>query len=482
MPVLMDPSHLDEAQTQPLFPLFTTISTSLSSSSAPMASSKASSSKPSRFDPLKLLSEIQAAPSAPTSSSNAPSTTDQDEEDFMSDSLLPTASSSSSHLLTYTDKRRKLDAHHSRSSARRSLKEREEEAREEGLGRDLLAEAEIVAGGGTLPPESRDGRSKWEKLARDDEGKVFAEKGEGEDGTTKAMRMMLAMGYRRGQALGKRSQPAQEEGVEEEEEDDEPKTTAAASPPDTDPEPLDSDEEAAAAKARADSDAREEDEYLSGGISAPPSFSAPLLNPSSSSIEPLRPDQRWLDNRHRRAGIGMIPRTHPTTASAIRSKASASLSTPSQVRLESDFRHRISHEHSQRHHLALLLRARKTLIDLDLAAGTQYSPLWLDAQLYLLLSGQSESRLDQGTIDERMERDAAFKEAIELLWDVFGSEDEGQREEAKLFCNLEVKAQLELVLESLRRQHRYCLFCGCQYRDEEDMAQNCPGEMEEDHD
>lgn len=469
------------------------------------------SSRPTRFDPLQLLSEIQS--DQPTASSSTRShedvapTSDDDEDDFMSDKYLPTTDIK--QPLTYTDKRRKLEAHHSRKSAPKSLKQREEEAREEGLDRDLLAEAEIVAGGGKLPPQGRDGRSRWDLMeTQEDVGEIFKNGdgagGGGEDGTTKAMRMMLAMGYRRGQALGKRTQEStadNQEEVEGEEEEDSGSehqnkvsagaATALTSPPsDEDSTFLDSDEEASAQRERDASQGREEDEYLTGGASSAP-FTTTLPEspnsrpPKNTSNDPLRPDQRWL-GPNRRAGIGMIPTTSPAISAAILAKASSSHSTSSaadQSQTEQDYRTRVSLAHRERHDLNLLSRARKTLIELDRSSATHYSPLWLDSPLYHILSGHTPaSDMNDTTIDERMQKDPAFREAVELLQLAFSSQDQEQVKEAKTFCELDTKAQLELVLSSLRKVHSYCLFCGCQYDNQQSLAEGCPGETEEEHD
>ncbi len=340
-------------------------------------------------------------------------------------------------------------------------------------------------------------------------GSRSADRGAGEDGTTKAMRMMLAMGYRRGEALGKRKPNSsvletRDEEVEEEEEEEEedvkvaeasrvaqgsnaaPRMVPSRPPDDADSESLDTDEEIAIEEDRRASQSREQDEYLSGGTSATllRPASIPVISSSSTNpAEPLRPDQRWL-GLHRRAGIGMIPKTSNDISQAIRTKASTHSSTSSQdtAAAEADFRTRISRQQQQRHDLNLLTRARRTLVQLDQAGSTQYNPLWLDSELYHVLSGHTPSSLDAGTIDEKMHRDPAFKEAVELLQLVFSSEDEEHVNEAKTFVGLEIKAQLELVLGCLRSRHRYCLFCGCQYASEEELQRSCPGLEEDDHD
>ena len=42
--------------------------------------------------------------------------------------------------------------------------------------------------------------------------------------------------------------------------------------------------------------------------------------------------------------------------------------------------------------------------------------------------------------------------------------------------------KLVLVLSAIRQHHNYCVYCGTQYGDEEDMDAHCPGLLEEDHD
>lgn len=443
-----------------------------------------------RFDPLKLLSEIQAEPTASAAAADSTGSKaggqDADEDDdFMSDKFLVT--SEEKQPLTYTDKRRRLEAHHSRKT-RKSLSQQEEEARQQGLDRDLLAEAEIIAGGGTLPPEASDGTRMWELMQERESRNGYAAASEGLDGTSKAMKMMLAMGYRRGEALGRRQRGgSQEVEEEEEEEDDQDEGQVDAKPAaggtqapldDTDAEGLDTDEEDAARRERDDSDAREEDEYLTGGVSSAPfSLQAGPCVTSTGLTEPLRPDQRWL-GLHRRAGIGMIPPTKPDVSAAILSASSSSPFPDDEARV-ADFRTRVSRAHQERHELNLLTRARKTLIDLDRAEGIEYSPLWLDAPLYHLLSGHSADS-DPQTIDERMEKDPAFKNAVHLLQHAFSAQD-SQQKEAQKFCNLDTKSQLRLVLDCLRTSHSYCLFCGCSYNDQHDLEQNCPGQSEDDH-
>jgi hypothetical protein len=46
----------------------------------------------------------------------------------------------------------------------------------------------------------------------------------------------------------------------------------------------------------------------------------------------------------------------------------------------------------------------------------------------------------------------------------------------------EVRARLAALVDYLRSRYFYCVFCGAEYEDEEDLARSCPGPGEEDHD
>ncbi|KIJ56559.1 hypothetical protein M422DRAFT_57267 [Sphaerobolus stellatus SS14] len=55
-------------------------------------------------------------------------------------------------------------------------------------------------------------------------------------------------------------------------------------------------------------------------------------------------------------------------------------------------------------------------------------------------------------------------------------------EEARQFISANAPKRLEMVLEYLRAKYFYCFWCGTQYTDLEDLQRNCPGLTEEDHD
>ncbi|XP_042489615.1 G patch domain-containing protein 11 [Macadamia integrifolia] len=69
------------------------------------------------------------------------------------------------------------------------------------------------------------------------------------------------------------------------------------------------------------------------------------------------------------------------------------------------------------------------------------------------------------------------KEVIESdKEDEEGDGDEEEEEEVEI-----TEEDLQEILMKLRDEHRYCLFCGCQYESVEALLSNCPGTDEDDH-
>ncbi|OAY63269.1 G patch domain-containing protein 11 isoform X2 [Ananas comosus] len=56
-------------------------------------------------------------------------------------------------------------------------------------------------------------------------------------------------------------------------------------------------------------------------------------------------------------------------------------------------------------------------------------------------------------------------------------EEEEEKEEEEVIT----EEDLHELLTKLRDEHRYCLYCGCQYESAEALATNCPGVNEDDH-
>ncbi|EPT03556.1 hypothetical protein FOMPIDRAFT_1040339 [Fomitopsis schrenkii] len=78
-----------------------------------------------------------------------------------------------------------------------------------------------------------------------------------------------------------------------------------------------------------------------------------------------------------------------------------------------------------------------------------------------------------------LEDDDAAPEKAELRKSPYSEEE---LQEARQFLNLNANHRLQLVLDYLRQRYAYCFWCGTQYDNQEDMDQNCPGPEEDAHD
>jgi len=59
------------------------------------------------------------------------------------------------------------------------------------------------------------------------------------------------------------------------------------------------------------------------------------------------------------------------------------------------------------------------------------------------------------------------------------TEEDEEEEEEDPFSPFE---KLEMLITYIRAEHYYCLYCGINFDDSEDMTQNCPGPNRDDHD
>ena len=376
---------------------------------------------------------------------------EEEEEDFMSDKYLlqaEEASKKAKSQVSYSDRRRKELAESSAKARQKSRAQREEEVRREGLERSLLESAGNEAAGGGGGPS-------------------------GLQADSKAVKMMLAMGYKPGQELGS-------------------KAAAPQIPQDA--------------------------ESGDGDVPVP-----------SSAVHPIALDSRWQGKVRHGIGSSAVSLAIHRAASDQRQRNTASSSAQDLA----DFRSRVAAEQTQRHVEKLLDKARHTCEELDRKIlQMEYSPLWIDvkwmdmdwetqlgenAREILKSAFGDELEQRQGGEDEQdgsklAEQEAKIRKALEQTAQS-KSEEAGEEppnpkpppgtiaeeeaeasspenvdaplssaQEARQFCSLEASTRLKLTLEHLRKAHHYCIFCGCQYDDEEDLATNCPGETEEDHD
>ncbi|PWN34921.1 uncharacterized protein FA14DRAFT_121628 [Meira miltonrushii] len=206
----------------------------------------------------------------------------------------------------------------------------------------------------------------------------------------------------------------------------------------------------------------------------------PAIPTSKPLIDPLNIDERWLDPRNKRSGIGIAPRVQSATAAiskdidrAIDHEKNASSN------IEEDFRIRNRAAQEGRHNEALLVTARKTCQELDSLPpySMTYSPLWINPEalkkskhdLPVHKDEEKQSSSLPGDDDPIEQQDEEKQVAVK------------RADDARRFCFLPSKARLQITLSHLKRAHHYCLYCGHRYASEEELDSLCPGEDEEDH-
>ncbi|KAJ6516048.1 hypothetical protein C8R45DRAFT_1049510 [Mycena sanguinolenta] len=280
----------------------------------------------------------------------------------------------------------------------------------------------------------------------------------------KALSIMMKMGFKPGQALGKADVL---DAVTQPEE----------SPPD--------DEEPIAGPSNIDSSA----------------------NPKSigHKVEPL-PINEWTGKRG--IGLGLKRPRSPTSAERV-----AKMAKMADDVSHRDFRDRAKHEYEERRAEGRLAPAQRTCASLDEKAGKSFNVLWLNpnnqdsfpaglldalnirttVEISPPLSKQRDRDSTVG-IEARLRRQMAadslqplgapldddnIKASVLPTSNEFSSEI---LEESTHFLRLHAPDRLQLVLSYLRDTYSYCFWCGTQYESAEEMASQCPGEDEDSHD
>ncbi|OCH88306.1 hypothetical protein OBBRIDRAFT_94146 [Obba rivulosa] len=115
-----------------------------------------------------------------------------------------------------------------------------------------------------------------------------------------------------------------------------------------------------------------------------------------------------------------------------------------------------------------------------------------DSELVAALQRRQTGDTIEGRLRARMQADAlqpltsaldddssSAAEKPELHKTPYSQED---IEEATQFLRLSAQDRLELVLDYLRQKYAYCFWCGTQYDNQDDLDANCPGPDEDAHD
>ncbi|KAG9119705.1 hypothetical protein FRC07_005135 [Ceratobasidium sp. 392] len=402
-----------------------------------------------------------------------------EEEDFMSDKFLASLETAkpTTGNASYSERRRvaQRESERKRLEGRiKSRRELEEEARREGLSRSLFEkEMEKAA----------------ESKAKGGEGQ---ESSGGGSGGSKAMAMMLKMGFKPGETLGKKEEPVKSL--------DEPSESSEEKP----------------------ADIAETGEKLKSGHLA----------------EPL-PLAMWAGRKG--LGLGKRAMSPPLGGPSKAVKMSAEEDAAEKSRNES-FRTRARSDYEEKRDEGRLRAALRTRATLDDADGVKFNVLQLNPTdpssippaLYDLLTRISfdgleetsfepkpssrvllgDSDFDEGAgpgadraiaarLREQMKADSlrplketpderdelAMKDALQpgsppkngAVVDDQPEFDEDTVISAGEHLQKSVQERLAGLLEYLRSKYFYCFWCGANYDSQEDLEQNCPGIDEDDH-
>ncbi|GAA5820453.1 hypothetical protein JCM11251_005633 [Rhodosporidiobolus azoricus] len=334
--------------------------------------------------------------------------------------------------LSYQERRKRkiIQSEDKGRANNKSRKQQEEELREEGLRTSLIAK-DTEAGG-----------------------------------ESKALKMMKSMGFKPGEALGRQQD-----------------NNGGTAPPVAGP--------------------------SRGGLGFSRAGFAPIGGASPAPAEPVAEKPRTepikFEMRAARTGLG-VPQ-----AKRLRSFPAHLLPLDSSTSPLPDLEGYLSHLKTSvdaRRAFGLLRSARRTCEELDRRAGIEDSMMWrdpeeeqreeekvkrrrlfdrvdedLDSDDERKVAGKEERDKRKKARKEKEDELAYEKGLSETVVDVEGEEEpeRSAAEDEEEWFSMDVQTRLGLTLTYLRTQYNYCLWCGCQYNDAEDLAQNCPGEEEELH-
>ncbi|THV03276.1 hypothetical protein K435DRAFT_817274 [Dendrothele bispora CBS 962.96] len=356
----------------------------------------------------------------------------------------------------------------------RSRRDREVEAREEGLSKSLFARAQ----------------EEKEKLGSD--GGTGSSSGTG----NKALSIMMKMGFKPGQSLGRVDNGGDNN-------DDQGDSSSSSTPA----LPLPSTLELSKNK---DPNNRNEAGTSSTGASISMEISS-VNKGFSHRTEPL-PLTEWEGKK----GIGTSKKRGPSPTSAERVAKMAKMAEETS---KEDFRDRTRREYQERRAEGRLGPAQRTCQNLDEDAGKKFNVLWLNPgnpetlppglidalSLHTTLDfsslnhGYRGDREDKDVVATRL-RQQIKSDALQSLDDdddelQYDDDNDGKQnkdtaiesfsdemlEEVTQFLRLQAQDRLSLVLSYLRDNYAYCFWCGTQYDDQEEMVNQCPGDDEELH-
>ncbi|EJT97615.1 hypothetical protein DACRYDRAFT_102318 [Dacryopinax primogenitus] len=385
-----------------------------------------------------------------------------EEEDYLSDKFLAQleAASKKTKPKTYTDLRKeaaRISEQKNEAGRKKSRKQLEDEARQEGLNKSLF------------------------ERAREEKEELGVE--------SKALNMMKRMGFKVGESLGaKTTSPG-------------PSTPSPKPPPDVDGDSSpkqDTVETVGTVEVVGESD----------GLSVfTPSAFAHRKTPIPLSV--------WSG----RQGLGKGKRALSPTAEAEEKASKVAKLMAEEAASADTFRNRARQEFEERRAEGRLLTARKTCMTLDEETGKKFDKFWLNPHvpndfppsLREYIANNPEALV--GAVDEaaaerlrwQMQRDAlrfspdpdslplsmgpgqarSIRD-INIANNVQETEEiqlsDTEIQEALAYLRQDPMTRLEQLLTHLREMYNYCFWCGTRYSNAEELGKECPGTEEDDHD
>ena len=404
----------------------------------------------------RVIEDLEDDDDDDTESHDAPAGKDDDgdeDDDFMSDKYLVAAKEvESKQSKSYSEKRREAIRRGEERGHIKSRAVREREARDEGLRQSLIAKE-------TAAKAQQDAADKQASLPASD---------------NKALSMMLKMGFKPGQALGKALMSAA--------------TTASSS----------------AASTEDEGNEDEDDGFisLSAGLGAKkraaPAAAIKMPRANDSASDHRRVDPLEIRMRSGRAGFGVDEAKRRRLADEVSSAEKRTTETVDQ------YRDRVQANHLERKAEGQLVAARKTCKDLDTAHGyrgenyrwldpkeeenRKRAAIWGDRTKFGVKSrlGDFSAEVDEdanGFGDDQYKNGGLDGEIdVGLEGEIFEDQELQQRhEEKEAFLLMDARGRLKNTVEYLRQAYSYCLWCGAQYANKAEMDAECPGEEEEEH-
>lgn len=144
-----------------------------------------------------------------------------------------------------------------------------------------------------------------------------------------------------------------------------------------------------------------------------------------------------------------------------------------------DYKAAMSDRFTERRLESQLCKGRKTVETLDMREGKQRSQLWWsEEETDNEDDDDHEKRGKEQEEEQREERQDVTEKGQQKDDEATGTEREKEKEMWEAFSTAE---KLSVVLTYLREAYHYCLHCGHQYQNAQELEAECPGLTEEEH-